>query len=431
MIAPKIMATDQAPSDGGKVSGGDPARARGRGGATDWADLAQALDRVEFGMAVFDGGVVRLANHAAANLVGASLEQIVGHHIGEFVTPTDDLFRDIEELETGRFQGFRARRSVNTPGGGRTLFWVTMRTVEIGGQRLEIAIFAPEKELGQLGRHPTRAWMDLIPVCLGVADRHWRIRSISAEVYELLGRLPSECIGTQLLDWVDPVQREELSRATANAVDPGIFPEVSMSAAGGASATVCVMLAPLGPEEHDNITFALVGRLEDYLPPSGDRVNELELRLRRIAAEVRAAGVMDSLSRLPRGDGAGVDGPHQQAMGDPRPDGPGSAGVDHRRRALHQPQHRSEPPCRHLQEVRRPQPGRVGREAAGHPTAGADRRIDRESLRERVGTRIRGAGSSLAPGSAGRGLAPGGLIVEIWRATEQHGAGGGDGGGDW
>ena len=73
-----------------------------------------------------------------------------------------------------------------------------------------------------------------------------------------------------------------------------------MSAAGGASATVCVMLAPLGPEEHDNITFALVGRLEDYLPLSGDRVNDLELRLRRIAAEVRAAGVMDSLSRLPR-----------------------------------------------------------------------------------------------------------------------------------
>ena len=294
------MSTDQAPSDGGNVSGGDPARARGRGGATDWADLAQALDRVEFGMAVLDGDVVRLANQAAANLVGASLEEVVGHHVGEFVTPTDDLLRDIEDLETGRFQGFRARRSVNAPRGGRALFWVTMRTVDLGGQRLVVAIFAPEQEFGQLGRHPTRAWMDVIPVCIGVADRHWRIRSISAEVYELLGRLPSECVGTQLLDWVVPVQRAELSRATANAVDPGIFPDVSMSAAGGASAAVSVMLAPLGPEEHDIIAFALVGRLEDYLPLSGDRVNDLEMRLRRIAAEVRAAGVMDSLSKLPR-----------------------------------------------------------------------------------------------------------------------------------
>ena len=43
-----------------------------------------------------------------------------------------------------------------------------------------------------------------------------------------------------------------------------------------------------------------MGRLEDFIPPSGDRVNDLEMRLRRIAAEVRAAGVMDSLSGLPR-----------------------------------------------------------------------------------------------------------------------------------
>ncbi len=294
------MATDEARSDGGNVSGGDPTPARVGGGATDWADLAQALDHVEFGMAVLDGGVIRLANQAAANLVGASLEELVGHHVAKFVTPSDDLLRDIEDLETARFQGFRARRSVNAPGGGRTLFWVTMRTVEIGGQRLEVTIFAPEQELGQLGRHPTRAWMDVIPVCLGFADRHWRIRSISAEVYELLGRLPSECVGTELLDWVVPAQRAELSQATENAVVPGIFPDVSMSAAGGASTAVCVMLAPTGPEEDDIIDFALVGRLEDYLPLSGDRVNDLEMRLRRIAAEVRAAGIMDSLSRLPR-----------------------------------------------------------------------------------------------------------------------------------
>jgi DNA-binding CsgD family transcriptional regulator len=266
----------------------------------DWVDLAQALDRVEFGIAVLDGGVIRLANQAAANLVGVPLEGVVGHHVAEFVTPTDDLLRDIEDLETGRFQGFRARRSVNAPGGGRTLFWVTMRTVEISDERLEVAIFVPEVQLGQLGRHPIRAWMDVIPVCLGIADRHLRIRSISAEVYELLGRLPSECVGTQLLDWVDPAQRTELSAATANAVAPGIFPDIGMAAADGASASVCVMLAPTCSQEHDLIYFALVGRLEDFIPPSGDRVNDLEMRLRRIAAEVRAAGVMDSLSGLPR-----------------------------------------------------------------------------------------------------------------------------------
>ncbi len=303
----------------------------------DWSDLAQALDRVEFGIAVLDGDVIRMANRAAANLVGANLEGIAGHHVGEFVTPADDLLRDIEDLETGRFQGFRARRSMNAPGGGRRLFWVTMRTVEIGGERMEVAFFVPEAQLGQLGRHPIRAWMDLIPVCLGITDRHSRIRSISAEVYELLGRLPSECVGTQLLDWVVLTHRTELGEAMANDVAPSIFPNVGMSAASGASTGVCVMLAPTGPQGHDLIDFALVGRLEDYIPPSGDRVNDLEMHLRRIAAEVRAAGVMDSLSGLPRGDWARVDGPHHQAMGDPCQDRPGTAGDNHRQRALPQP----------------------------------------------------------------------------------------------
>ena len=292
------MASDQAPTEGGNVSNGDTARTQGRWGATDWADLAQAVERVDFGIAVLDGGIIRLANQAAANLAGVPLEELVGHHVADFVTPSDDLMRDIEDLESGRFRGFRARRSVNTSG-GRTLFWVTMRTVEISDDRMEVAIFVPEKQLGQLGRHPTRVWMDLIPVCLGIADRHWRIRAISAEVYELLGRLPSECVGTTLLDWLTPVQRAELSEAAANATTPAIFSDVTMSAAGGASAAVCVMLAPTGPQEQDLIDFALVGRLEDYLPLSGNRVNDLEMRLRRIAAEVRAAGVMDSLSSLP------------------------------------------------------------------------------------------------------------------------------------
>ena len=199
----------------------------------DRADLAEALDRVEFGIVILDGGVIRLANQAAAKFsAGVRVEDLVGHHVGEFVTPTDDLLRDIEDLKTGRFQGFRAWRSMNASGGGRTLFWVTMRTVDISDERMEVTIFVPEEQLGQLGRHPIRAWMDVIPVCLGIADRHGRIRSISAEVYELLGKLPSECVGTQLLDMVNPVQRAELGEAVARAVVPQIFPDVSLSAAG-------------------------------------------------------------------------------------------------------------------------------------------------------------------------------------------------------
>ena len=55
---------------------------------------------------------------------------------------------------------------------------------------------------------------------------------------------------------------------------------------------MCVLLAPR-PAPLDGLRFALVGRVESYFPVHGDRVSELELRLQRIGAEVRAAGLID------------------------------------------------------------------------------------------------------------------------------------------
>ena len=218
------------------------------------------------------------------------------------MTPTEDLLRDLEDLETGRFQGFRARRAVNTPSGGRALFWVTMRTVEISDERMEVTIFLPEAQLGQLGRHPTRAWMDVIPICLGIADRHWRIQAMSAEVYELLGKL-LRMRRHGLLDWVDPAQRTELSEATVNPVAPGILPNIGMATANGAPTAVCVMLAPTHTQEHDLIDFALVGRLENFHPSLGRQGQ----RSRDASAEDRGRGEGGRSHGLfvgsPRGDG--------------------------------------------------------------------------------------------------------------------------------
>jgi DNA-binding CsgD family transcriptional regulator len=210
------------------------------------------------------------------------------------------LLRDIRDLETGRFESFRARRALSVPGGDRSLFWVTMRTVEMSAEHLEVAIFAPEGELGQLGRHPVRVWMDLVPICLGIVDRQWKIRSISAEVYELLGRMPAECIGTHLLDWVDPANKAGLAEATTTDLVPRLFRHVRLSAAENTTVGVCIMVAPATPEEKDLFHFAIVGTLEDYLPLPKNRVSDLEMRLRRIGAEVRAAGIMESVGGLPK-----------------------------------------------------------------------------------------------------------------------------------
>ena len=64
---------------------------------------------------------------------------------------------------------------------------------------------------------------------------------------------------------------------------------------------VGVLVAPVETNS-TRIRFALVGQTERSFPRTPDRVQELELRLRQIGAELRAAGVLDSMEVAPAPD---------------------------------------------------------------------------------------------------------------------------------
>jgi len=271
-------------------------------GLADWAQLTEAVNRVDIGLAVVEDGIVRLANHAAETIAGRKRGDGVGVSLDDIVRPTDVVLRDVDEMAAGNWEGMRARRVLVTPVGKEVPIWVTIRVVEVGGRRLGVSLFMPEEELGHLGRHPTRGWMDLMPVCVGFADTTWRIHAISAEVYDLLGRFPGDCVGVCLLDWVAGDDAQELGDvAISDPVAPNSFPRVAMRAADGSTIELCLLLAQGPPRDHKPgpIDFALVGRVEDYFPVPADRIAELEMHLRRIGAEVRAAGVLNSFSSLP------------------------------------------------------------------------------------------------------------------------------------
>jgi DNA-binding CsgD family transcriptional regulator len=74
---------------------------------------------------------------------------------------------------------------------------------------------------------------------------------------------------------------------------------VSLRHRGGWWTDACLLVAPETRDHVGRVSFALLG-----LPPApagarADRVAELELRLRHIATEVRAAGVLDELDAMP------------------------------------------------------------------------------------------------------------------------------------
>ena len=288
---------------GGGLTESGPA-GRGRvllAGLSTWGELAEALDRVDVSLVVWEDGIVRLANRAAGELIGLEPAGLIGEDIRTYIGDPEAGRRVIEDVESAKFDAEHVRRTIVTSRGHPVEMWVTTRVVEVAGCRFGVSLLVPEDQASRLGHHPVRAWMDMVPIALGFADRHWRIEAVSSEVYELLGRFPNDCIGEVLLDWMEPEDAAALAAAVLAEQVPSVFLRIKMAGADGASVDVCVMVAPAERDGETEVRFALVGLAQDYFPAT-DRVTELEVRLRRIGAEVRAAGVLQTMGALGSAD---------------------------------------------------------------------------------------------------------------------------------
>jgi len=238
-------------------------------------------------------GTVRLANQAAADLLGRPLHELVGMPLVQLASPADDVGRAVADLTTGHFVALHTHRVIHVLGGDDRAVLATSRAIDIDGLRGGITAFIPEPETGGLGRHPLRTWLDLVPVAIGFVNGDWIIEMLSVEVEDLIDRTSQEVVGRSLLDLVRPDDVEELRGASDDRVEARSLPQVRFVLPSGEEVEVCVLLGPR-PGDASGRRFALIGRIESYFPQQHDRVAELELRLRRIGAEVRAAGLIDA-----------------------------------------------------------------------------------------------------------------------------------------
>jgi DNA-binding CsgD family transcriptional regulator len=135
---------------------------------------------------------------------------------------------------------------------------------------------------------------DYRPIVIGSLDAKWRVQHISLEVTEVLGFSSEECIGVPVLDAVHPSEvAGVLGHMTALAQDRSAVVlrlRIRSLSVGwlGAKVNLCSMAAP----KPYPFAFALTA-VEGGEPFAIDenRLRDLELRLRRIALEVRAAGI--------------------------------------------------------------------------------------------------------------------------------------------
>jgi PAS domain S-box-containing protein len=242
--------------------------------------------------------VVRLANEEAADLVGIPLDELIGRQLRELVEPQDAVEATAGALARGTVESVRTERWVRRRGGERVPVSVWTRSVEVDGQRAAITLLVPTAEVPRLGRDPSAPWRDLDPIAIGTADAHSRITSVSADIDHILGAPASEWAGSSFLDLAHPDDRHRVGEASSpRATGTRVEREVGLRHRDGQWVRVCLFFASL-PGDRPGTTFAVLGPAPPPLD-GPDRVAELESRLRRIAAEVRAAGVLDVVDRMP------------------------------------------------------------------------------------------------------------------------------------
>lgn len=265
------------------------------------AEFERAVGACEFAVLVWElpDGVVALANDAASTLFDMSLAELLGKKNVDLLGPRDAVEDAFAALSSRAVDVLRAERRVPTPDGFMALRAWT-RVVEMDGALAAVSLYVPTGELGRLGRDPSAPWRDLAPVAIGTADVDWRIDVVSSDLRDIIGTAASDCIGATLLDLVHPDDAVHLlDHRDANRHVPRSHCHVRFRHRAGRWTDVCVLVGPLTPDDPDRVAFALLG--VPHLPAgaTADRVAELELRLRHIGTEVRAAGVLDELDGMP------------------------------------------------------------------------------------------------------------------------------------
>jgi PAS domain S-box-containing protein len=218
--------------------------------------------------------------------------------------------RALQLVADGTINSYDARRNVRRADGGTVRGHIWVRALPSPSKDSALVVFLPETTDG-LGVELVEAVRPAMrlplgeTVVIGSFDAGTRITQVSADVKKL-GRAPGDLLGTALVDLVDPDDISTLLSALGRAVtgDAGVGVRLHIRRDDGETVPVRLVVTPVQQRTGTRFGFVLT---RDNTPEDAeaaasrdrDRVAELEQHLWRIASEVQAAGVVDSLHRMP------------------------------------------------------------------------------------------------------------------------------------
>jgi DNA-binding CsgD family transcriptional regulator len=263
--------------------------------------LRQDLGRLELPLLLvdLDDFIVRAVSEVAVRRIGVPLPALVGHPIVDQVRTQEraSVVAALEAMSAGVIDFYRSHHSIGSARSRGALATEWVRAIEFGDERLGLVEAAGDSELRQsplaehLGREP-------MAMAVGTIDTEGRVRCVSSDVTALLGISPDELVGRLLSGLVGDSDVVMLHRAGRSVPrDSSVTVNVELRDASGAWKPFrCVLTSLAGSTER---CFILV---DDHVPPSHggcDRAAQLERHLQRIAAEVDASRVLQSVRNVP------------------------------------------------------------------------------------------------------------------------------------
>jgi DNA-binding CsgD family transcriptional regulator/PAS domain-containing protein len=228
---------------------------------------------------------------------------VIGHNALSLLVPGEDRERAahaLAALRDGVVDFYRSSYTIRRGDGSAERVWQWVRAVTLAGERLALAEGSPAGSLlpAPLSRHVADAPETM---AIGTVAPDWTVTAVSAEIADLLGCPPADCIGQRLVAKVAPADVGALLDAGAAASgDRAVAFRVRLRAKDGELRPLrCVLTSLAGTCDR----LMILMRDDPHPPgPNGapaDRSAQLEASLLRIAAELEASGILQRVAEVP------------------------------------------------------------------------------------------------------------------------------------
>jgi DNA-binding CsgD family transcriptional regulator len=230
--------------------------------------------------------------------VGVSESSVLHRPLYKLFSGTDQISSRLAlgALADGLIDFYSAHRQLTLPDKHRITLFAWVRSIQFGESRHALAEFSTSLEprdsplVEYLGYSPPK-------MAVGTTDDDGNITAISNSVIDVIGETPESLIGRPLLS--DKEQRRLCDQINALKDGGSLTVSLPVQMEGLASRNKSVRCIVTCLAESTSRVFLLLPGPDAATASKFDRIAQLEHRLWRIASEVQASGIFDSLGTFP------------------------------------------------------------------------------------------------------------------------------------